>query len=418
LDTNDTQDRPITGKNRIVFAWGLTDVVSYHGSNRHFTAVQFFGTTPNSTVLGNPSYSYKDFLNPNYTIPATDTTYYYLSFLNLDLPQDVHVVRLEAIIDPTSAAYVHHFLMYGCHNSTCGDAMWAWAPGVDSMELPSICGFRLGPSAAAWNGIQLQIHYNNPAPSVSGVIDQSGVRVYYTPNLRQHDADILELGDALVTNPNIIPQGSGLSYYEYNCPSECTSMAVPLNVFGSFLHMHYQGSMIWTTQWRNGSLLGYQNRIEFWDFAFQQTTPMNSQILPGDRLNTHCIYNQNPLAPTKFSIASSDEMCLEYVYYWPKLPGPFCSFIYQAPRNYTACGEGALMINQGYAFNPTVLDPAGGEIKTFGATNPSSFVCPSLSTPSQGTSAPLQGTSAPVVDAASNLPFFASVLFALTAIFL
>jgi len=32
LDTNDTQDRPFVGRNRIVFAWGTTDVFGYHGS--------------------------------------------------------------------------------------------------------------------------------------------------------------------------------------------------------------------------------------------------------------------------------------------------------------------------------------------------------------------------------------------------
>jgi len=143
--------------------------------------------------------------------------------------------------------------------------------------------------------------------------------------------------------------------------------------------MHQQGKQMWTTHWRNGTLLGYLNRVEFWDFNFQQTTPKAVTILPGDRLNTHCIYFQNAGKSTKFSIASADEMCLEYVYYYPKMAGPFCAYAYSPDiaRNLTLClgqalGTGPL---SNYPFNPTVIDPVGGEVVTFGAPNPASFVC-------------------------------------------
>jgi len=264
-------------------------------------------------------------------------------------------------------------LLYACLNSSCSSVLWAWAPGVDPFELPREAGYRMGPGG--YNGFMMQIHYNNPT-ATAGVIDNSGIKVYYTSVIRQYDAGVLELGDPLVTQKIPIPQGTGVSFYEYNCPSECTaSFPQPLIVFADFLHMHQIGEMMWSTHWRNGSEIGYLNRIEYWDFAFQQTTTKNVTILPGDRINTHCKYDQNPLTQTVFSIASQDEMCLEYVYYYPKLSGSYCSFISQSGKNITVCENAGLYIEGVLATNPTVVDPPGGEIKTFGAPNPNTFQC-------------------------------------------
>ncbi len=37
--------------------------------------------------------------------------------------------------------------------------------------------------------------------------------------------------------------------------------------------------------------MGYTNRIEFYDFGFQTFAPINRTIKPGDRLQTHCVYD-------------------------------------------------------------------------------------------------------------------------------
>jgi len=294
--------------------------------------------------------------------------------------------------------------------------MWAWAPGVDPMELPPVAGFRVGPSINAWDGLLIQIHYNNPG-TLSGIIDNSGIRVYYTTTLRQFDADILELGDAGVTQPAVIPQGTGDVLFEYSCPSECSStFGQTLNVFGDLLHMHQVGDMMWSTIWRNGVNLGYFNRIEFWDFNFQQTTPLSLTIQPGDRINTHCKYTQSPNTPVHFALASSDEMCLEYVYYYPKLPGPYCTFIYSEDvgRNATVCLNDFLQVNGALQYNPSVTDPPGGEIKVFGSINPSSFVCaasggtPLVTNPlvSSSTSRPIIVQASAIQLTLSSLPLF------------
>ena len=80
--------------------------------------------------------------------------------------------------------------------------------------------------------------------------------------------------------------------YEYDCPSECTSQwPHEVNLVSSFLHMHKIGSRIWTTLWRNDSYIDLVDRIDYWDFNFQQQHTINVTVKPGDRLNVHCTYD-------------------------------------------------------------------------------------------------------------------------------
>ncbi len=53
--------------------------------------------------------------------------------------------------------------------------------------LPENIGFRAGPSDSSMRWLEVQIHYDNPN-SHTGIVDNSGVRIYYTDQLRQYDA--------------------------------------------------------------------------------------------------------------------------------------------------------------------------------------------------------------------------------------
>ena len=69
------------------------------------------------------------------------------------------------------------------------------------------------------------MHYNNPEFD-EGVIDNSGVRVYYTEELRAMHAGLLQLGDPSVAlaDPSlgydVLPDGKSL--YSFSCPSSCS----------------------------------------------------------------------------------------------------------------------------------------------------------------------------------------------------
>lgn len=79
---------------------------------------------------------------------------------------------------------------------------------------------------------------------------------------------------------------------------------------------------------------------------FNQNTPVDVEFLPGDRTNTHCVYKQGP-THVPFGLASSEEMCIHYISYWPKVSGNRCSFGYSVPnqRNGTMCGTSPLIVN-------------------------------------------------------------------------
>ena len=83
--------------------------------------------------------------------------------------------------------------------------------------------------------------------------------------------------------------------------------------------MHEIGSRMWTNWYdKDGNYKGYTNRIDFYDFSFQQMTKKNFVIHPGDRFNIHCVYNSLDRENyTNFDLGSEDEMCIEFIAYYP-----------------------------------------------------------------------------------------------------
>ena len=124
---------------------------------------------------------------------------------------------MELILNEATKAHVHHMLVFRCESNDsnwfqtrlnnphvcwtaqdndsapCYEVLWGWAHGVAPFVLPENIGFRMGPSAAAFRYIEIQMHYDNP-DSISGMVDNSGLRMYYTPELRQYDAGVIIMG--------------------------------------------------------------------------------------------------------------------------------------------------------------------------------------------------------------------------------
>lgn len=65
----------------------------------------------------------------------------------------------------------------------------------------------------------IQTHYDNPN-GVEGEEDNSGVRVYYTEELRPIDAGVIELGDPFIALYGQALE-DGKSRYSFTCPSSC-----------------------------------------------------------------------------------------------------------------------------------------------------------------------------------------------------
>jgi len=188
--------------------------------------------------------------------------------------------------------------------------------------------------------------------------------LWYTSELREFEAGILVTGDPSIQLPPIPPLA--ITEYETECPSICTEkLGQELHIWNSFPHMHQLGSEIWTTQWRNGSLINEIGRVEYWSFDHQQTQFVNFSILPGDRLNTHCVYDTSKKnTTTRFGLNSTDEMCMHFLGYYPRTPVGSMVCGYLSPQ-YSGCGADYLKYP-----NPSILDPPGGANKSFGAPTP------------------------------------------------
>lgn len=98
--------------------------------------------------------------------------------------------------------------------------VFVWTPGAANTELPDDVGFRFGNMSGGFTSVGVQTHYDNPS-GTSGVVDSSGVRVYYTEELRPIDMGVIQLGDPSVLLSGV-PLSEGKSTILFDCPSSCT----------------------------------------------------------------------------------------------------------------------------------------------------------------------------------------------------
>ncbi len=180
---------------------------------------------------------------------------------------------------------------------------------------------------------RLEIHYNIPdldnlPPDTT---DNSGVEICTTTELRPNNASSIVLGDFQLN----IPPNTANHDETGVCSETSTSLLPnPINVFASFPHMHLFGRQIWTDQIRGGQSIASLGEDLNFDFNLQRLHLEDAVIEPGDRLETHCVYDTTTCdalkaqynlnidcnQPVTFGEGTTDEMCLNFMYYWPALP--------------------------------------------------------------------------------------------------
>ncbi|CAM9217380.1 unnamed protein product, partial [Hapterophycus canaliculatus] len=349
---------------------------------------------PLEDIKESGDYTFFDVTTKNFSIPEQRTWYEDTCIPASELPsvEKYHVIGFEGLPQDDTAEYVHHLVLTGWYGpSDCGLAcldwmeenfsddgsdgvssgttgttsspssysslsaylgnlnitlpsfcedynfadIFAWAPGASNVELPTDVGFLTGNSSSGFHSISLQTHYDNPNGDV-GMRDSSGVRVYYTEELRPIDMGVMKLGDPNVAlEGNYLPDGKyGISF---NCPGSCTEEnfeAEEVTKFYHFLHMHENGQTMRTRQYRTDSsgneLLLHTAEVEYYSFlqagGFSYTVNNSLSIRKGDRFETDCFYDTAyssvGSSNVTFGLGSEQEMCLDYVYYYPdqKMP--------------------------------------------------------------------------------------------------
>lgn len=314
----------------------------------------------------NPLQYYRRHLNitnDKLAVPSSETTYWCKMF---KLPNDIlrskhHITRYEAIIEEGNEHLVHHMELFHCENNehdlsleplatnwsgscssdsrpkqteSCKRVILAWAMGAKPLLYPKEVGQPIG--GKDYNSyLMLEVHYNN-VKRRSDIIDSSGLRLYYTNQLREFDAGVIEVG-LEYSEKNSIPPNVQAPLIGY-CVSECTRVGLTndnddndggggINIFAAQLHTHLTGVSSWTQIMRGNKIIGELNRDNHYSPHFQEIRllPRQVRVLPGDALIHYCLYNtRDRVNITLGGYAITDEMCVTYLHYYPKVQLEVC----------------------------------------------------------------------------------------------
>ncbi|CBJ30302.1 conserved unknown protein [Ectocarpus siliculosus] len=380
LDTGDAQDRVFEddslGATRLLAAWGDSEFMGYHDGNLAKGEVVMFGGSENADAAEPLVVNFFDATSKNFSIPTVRTWYENTCIPASELPKldEYHAIGFEGVLQDDTAEFVHHLVLTGFYGPPdCGNAcfewmdemfgdggssysssdmtnitlpwfcndledaadIFIWAPGMQSLDLPDDVGFLFGNESGGLNSLRVQVHYNN-ADGVSGKNDSSGVRVYYTEELRPMNMGLVKLGDPQgALHPQPLPDGK--SVYSFGCPGTCTETYFEeeeVTVFSHLLHMHENGQRISTRQYRNdgdgNEVLIHTAEVEYYSFlqagVHVVTVNDSTTIKKGDVFTTECYYDTSYSSVgspnVTWGLGSENEMCIDFVFYYPdqKLP--------------------------------------------------------------------------------------------------
>ncbi|XP_010085786.1 PREDICTED: LOW QUALITY PROTEIN: putative DBH-like monooxygenase protein 2, partial [Pterocles gutturalis] len=169
-------------------------------------------------------------LDITFAVPVEETKYA-RTFIPLPMvKQKHHIYKFEPVITPHNITLVRHILVYACGDASvlpsgiddcyganpdfalCSQMLVGWAVGGESYQFPDEAAVSIG---TPWDPqyVRLEIHYSN-FDLLPGLIDSSGVQIYYSPELRNYDVGVLQVG--IFTFPvHFIPPGAE-SYRSYS----------------------------------------------------------------------------------------------------------------------------------------------------------------------------------------------------------
>lgn len=205
---------------------------------------------------------------------------------------------------------------------------------------------------------QLETHYNNPWLD-EGVLDSSGIRMYYTTKTREIESGILLIGDPFI---QLYGQPAGAASHLFHCPSSCSTASLDKNitVLREYLHMHRAGDAMTNQQIRDGQVIR-EGRVDFFDFNHQGAYAIQQEpfdIQPGDSFKTTCQYSSPDVV---FGVSSQEEMCMVFIQYYPRttrsLFGVEVPFI---------CGYNSSVLNCSSDYQQTALESSSDIDRVFG----------------------------------------------------
>ncbi|KAH3863952.1 DBH-like monooxygenase protein 1 homolog [Dreissena polymorpha] len=380
LDTCDEEDFQITDDTiRLLYAFHPDDpedenTIPFHGTK----SVGVRSTILLSRIVPPQlpgDVQTRDWLNDNYLVPNKETTYRCKIFDLHDIGKKHHMVKFEPVIQKGHEGIVHHMLVYKCSGIDrkfigtdyecylqpntqlypCGNVFMGWEYGGGDFYFPETVGMPIG--EADDDGLYiLETHYNNPE-MVPDYVDNSGMRITFTQNLRAHESGLLMTG-VTVDPTHIIPPREQNFMTTGFCHRDCLNTGLSeypegVNVFAVWQHAHLIAKSVKTRHFREGVELEPLAHEEHFDFNYQDYRYMtkHTTLKMGDELVVECVYET--MAKSKVTIggpATGDEMCLSFIYYWPRMSVDYCRSIPLYNGNNTS-GEYVKELTRDYNYN-------------------------------------------------------------------
>jgi len=364
-DTCDSEDVKLgTDTVRLIWAYHDQDPLDnthlmYHTLTKRGHRSVYLAEPPQTSVPLPPHKNW-DLTADNLLLPEDDHTHYWCKIYRApDLDRKHHMIAIEPLIQPGHESYVHHMVLYECHipddvvdaaGATTADWFqrhinqegqpcyspnmpaewsfclatnaWAWAVGSEGERLPDHTGMPLGEQYGGATYFMLETHYDNPAYHAP-LVDNSGLRIKYTDQLRTYDTGMLLVGSE-VNFLQFIPPRQDLFTSIGHCTSECTKQGIPesgIRIISGVLHSHLAGRKMRLRHIRNGIELPVILEDNHYDFNFQASRVPRSEtvVYPGDHLLLECDYETSTRdMPTFGGLSTRDEMCLVFILYYPR----------------------------------------------------------------------------------------------------
>lgn len=241
---------------------------------------------------------------------------------------------------------MHHMDLHGTSNEILGsdkrlcrvymDLIHPWEAGSpQTFELPQEAGIPLGKDDG-YRAFRVEVHYHNPRRE-SGLVDKSGVRLYYSVSKRPHVAGLMLLGDYMLKLRGSYTVGrsarekfnttnaSGMKHSFY-CPPSCfskdrlgaridsnASSSNNVTVFREVLHMHQSGERMTNIRLdANGSIV---QASEANRFDFSRGAGYASRVDLPYQISTTCYFLTRDVV---WGSSSDQEMCQSFLWYYPK----------------------------------------------------------------------------------------------------
>nr|XP_039261995.1 DBH-like monooxygenase protein 1 homolog [Styela clava]XP_039261997.1 DBH-like monooxygenase protein 1 homolog [Styela clava] len=356
--TCDDDDKIIgEGTYRVIWAYGGNDIVgmqpvrsNYHMRNRGAKSLKLVNAVIqiDKNDIAEEEYKQFDIRPTNFRIPNLDTFYLCKLFKIPEEPEVHHVIGFDIVITPGNEKNVHHLVVFLCEDfrdqsklgkdvecfsemnpfwAGCSKMFAGWAVGMSNFRFPIEAGYPIGGKDGP-KYVLLETHYDNPDLEPD-IIDSSGVRFYYTENLRKYDAGLLTISQSI--QGIFVPPNAERFRINGYCSNECFSQGFDgtdveeTTVFSVTLHGHLTAKSMKLRHFRGKKELEPIAKDDHYDFDYQESQFMDVKIRKGDSFIMQCDYDTiGKTNVTTGGLGTRNEMCTSFVFLYPALKLDFC----------------------------------------------------------------------------------------------